>query len=119
MIVEDDVYFDAVLVELGKQIQRHTGENADFFLTRIRARIEHGAQLYGPTAYLDAGRDNLREADDEAADLVAYPLFQLALLNRETTEPPDGVHQLLFDAMLNATAAALKLRHARRLLSQP
>lgn len=111
--MRDLAYETLVLNELIKEVARQTGEDVTSFIDRVSRRIEHGSTLYGDLAFLEPGRDNLREKADEDADSIAYTLFALHKLNLSKDETPEGVHQLLFESMVHAAIADLKARQAR------
>lgn len=117
MAAVDTAYFDTVLEEIANEVRRQTGEDASWFTEHVGRRMVHGAELYGELAYLE--RDNLPEEEDELADCISYPMFELDKLNRLGVDLPEGVHHQLFEVMVGAALLALKVRHVRRQLAQP
>lgn len=118
-MVDDRVYFAAVLTQVVQEVRRTTGEDVTAFAEHVLARMDHGAELYGQHAYMAADRDNLAEATDEYADGISYPLFEQAVLAADPCEQQGEVHQLLFEAMVFSALAHLKVRRARRLRDHP
>lgn len=115
MSARDVATEEVVLRELGDRIARELGEDPSEFLDLIVRRIAHGASVYGDDAFTHPGRDNVREHAEEMADGVAYPLFELHLLNQRP-DAPEGAHQLLFDAMFYAAVSHTYALRYRRLL---
>ena len=113
----DHLYERAIFDRLIEDVGRRTGEDVSSLIHRVERRIEQGAATYGDLAFLESSRDNLLELEDEAADSIAYALFQMQVVNARATDA-DGVHHCLFESMAHAAITAIYARRARFLLSE-
>lgn len=104
----DALVLDAFLDGMCDQAARIAGVHAEPLGVLLRQRLALGARRYGPHAY--RGRDNLRELREEAADLVAYALFEH--LN-DLADPLDTDPQRTHHLFMAAVYAAIADAHAR------